>query len=1085
MSKKMVLAVSALGATAAFAGFEIDRLQQMINEASAKGGGTVVVPPGDWESGPIALKDNVTLRIEKGARLLGDPDWKTYHKAGLMALVCTSNATNVAIEGGGTIDGRGGMMPSEVWRPNLINFTDCRQVRVEGVTLRCGGGWTLHPLRCDGVVIRGIRIWSHVNHCEDGIDIASRNVLVEDCEVDADDDALVFKSLDRDLVVENVEVRNCRLRSSCNAIKFGTESLGRVRNVRIRDIDIGAPSAQGRFDRRRPKQGIVAYLTGLSGIAVECVDGGSLEDVVIGDVRMSGMQTPVFVRLGRRKAAAAGRASCLRNVLIENVVAKAESRIACSITGVPGLRPQNVTVRNISLTVPGGGTAAEAAAVVPEAVDAYPDAHMFDGLPLPAYGFYIRHADGVKLENVTVKTLSPEFRPAVVVDDADVQTDVRDVVRASAPPRLFLVGDSTLQHRTADDRAGSWGEALAGELSEGVEIVNCAIGGRSTKTYMDEWRTNVFNRIHAGDWVLVQFGHNDMSKASDPTVDRQTDPDTEYMNNLLRFVADVKYRSGKPLLVSPITLYLYHKDPKSWSARDPLARWVAAVRRVARESRVPFVDLHELSLAEVRDVGSEVSSKWFMFSVDGSDWAHPTRLGASRIARLFVSHVRATDHPAKALLRSERPTDGAEVVLSAAGEILSTTRAKAGDYAVGRDANGRPKYVFRYEPDGPGLRLKLRLQGLAAETWAVLDSDGWMVAKGKDADFAHGVDLGVRRGGVLTVGKRGGPRQPANWSAWEGMLKQVKSTLDGTSQRCYFWAPLASATNAVPLLVVLHTWSMDWKSVSVYEGALAHVMSSDWAMVAPNYRGANDHPEACGGDAAVQDIVDAVNFAKAATKIDGRRVYIIGGSGGGHMSLQMVGRHPELWAGCASFCPISDLARWHGESLLEHPGRDREYARMLEAACGGTPSERPGEYRRRSPLTWLERARQAGVPVYVVTGIHDGWTGSVPVGQSFRAYNALADERDRIGEQVIAAVESTQKVPDALAYRGPADPFYDPSMRIHFRSTSRNVRLTLFEGGHGGNYGAGLDFLSRQIKGKPADFSLPRKGGGREEMLTR
>ena len=318
----------------------------------------------------------------------------------------------------------------------------------------------------------------------------------------------------------------------------------------------------------------------------------------------------------------------------------------------------------------------------------------------------------------------------------------------------------------------------------------------------------------------------------------------------------------------------------------------------------------------------------------------------------------------------------------------------------------------------------------------------------------------------------------------DSLLKQVKSTYDGSLQPCYFWAPEKTRDEAVPLIVGLHTWSGDWRQRDHYVPALNYAKKRGWAMVGPNFRGANDHPEACGGEAAVQDIVDAVDFAKAQVKIDARRVYIIGGSGGGHMTLLMLGRHPEVFAAGAAFCPITDLARWHADSLLDHPGRVKGYARMLEASCGGAPAQKSEEYRRRSPLTWLDRAKRAGVPVYIATGIHDGWKGSVPVGHAFRAFNALAAESDRVDEADIAKIEDGQKVPDALAYAGAPDPFYGKSMKIHFRRTSANVRLTLFEGGHGGNFAAGLDFCWRQEKGKPADFSLPEVAGeGRENQL--
>ena len=157
---------------------------------------------------------------------------------------------------------------------------------------------------------------------------------------------------------------------------------------------------------------------------------------------------------------------------------------------------------------------------------------------------------------------------------------------------------------------------------------------------------------------------------------------------------------------------------------------------------------------------------------------------------------------------------------------------------------------------------------------------------------------------------------------------------------------------------------------------------------------------------------------------------------------------------------------------------------MLEKSCGGVPSERTWEYALRSPLTWLGRTKDDCVPVYICTGIHDGWKGSVPVGHSIRAFNALANPGDRISEADINHVEKNQAVPVALAFKG-EDPFYDASRYIHLRRTSANVRLTVFEGGHAGNYAAGFDFLARQRKGRKADWSLPDKGSGDSMALTK
>lgn len=319
---------------------------------------------------------------------------------------------------------------------------------------------------------------------------------------------------------------------------------------------------------------------------------------------------------------------------------------------------------------------------------------------------------------------------------------------------------------------------------------------------------------------------------------------------------------------------------------------------------------------------------------------------------------------------------------------------------------------------------------------------------------------------------------------WPAERVEIKSSLDATLQPAWFWAPEKAKSEAVPLVVGHHSWSTDLHDLVNYRAPLNAAMTNDWVFIGPSFRGPNNRPEACGSDLAVQDIVDAVEWAKAHAKVDSKRVYIIGASGGGHMTLLMLGRHPEIFAAGVALCPISDIARWHADSLLKHPGRSARYAKHIEAACGGTPAERPEEYARRSPLTWLAGAREAKVPVYICTGIHDGWRGAVPVGHAIRAFNALADEADRISEKDIAFIEAKQRTPSGFACGDLADPFYE-GRPVHLRRTSTNVRLTLFEGAHQGNYPAAFDFLRRQEKGRPADWTLPDAACGAVENIAK
>lgn len=292
---------------------------------------------------------------------------------------------------------------------------------------------------------------------------------------------------------------------------------------------------------------------------------------------------------------------------------------------------------------------------------------------------------------------------------------------------------------------------------------------------------------------------------------------------------------------------------------------------------------------------------------------------------------------------------------------------------------------------------------------------------------------------------------------------RIVSTKDGTEQNALWRQPKGAWAH--PLLVSLHTWSRNFKMGNPQVVDWAEMR--DWAYIAPDFRGPNKRPQACGSDYAVQDIVDAVEWAKKHAEIDEDRIYLIGGSGGGHMTLLMAGRHPEIWAAVAAACPITDLKKWH-----EHhaPQARRHYADMLEAACEGTPADKPGEYAHRSPMTHLHNAKSAGLKAYVCTGIHDGWKGSVPVGHSFRAFNALADERDRISDEDIAFIEKNRKVPDALKFTGRDD---DYIRTVHFQRTSGNVRFTLFEGGHEGNNVAMLHWLENQKKGSKVEWNLP------------
>lgn len=287
-------------------------------------------------------------------------------------------------------------------------------------------------------------------------------------------------------------------------------------------------------------------------------------------------------------------------------------------------------------------------------------------------------------------------------------------------------------------------------------------------------------------------------------------------------------------------------------------------------------------------------------------------------------------------------------------------------------------------------------------------------------------------------------------------VKDIKfKGADGTDQPALYM-PSTSSEKA-PLLVALHQWSGNYKTQSYYE-PVKWCIDKKWHFIQPNFRGPNKTPEAMGSDLVVGDILKAVEYAKTNGNVDEKRIYLLGTSGGGHATLLMAGRHPEIWAGASSWVPIHDIQRWHAESIK----RKNKYHRMIESSLGGNPfkdDKLAKEALYRSPKNWL---KPTSLPLDINVGIHDGHTGSVPVGHSIRAFNQVAAEKDRISEEDIEYIEKNRKLPEALE-KASEDSLYG-SKKVLFRRQSGSARLTIFNGGHEAVHKAALYWLEKQVK---------------------
>lgn len=393
-------------------------IQAAIDKCSAGGGGTVYFPPGRWLSGTVYLGSHVTLRLDSGSTLLGSRDPNDYARRHgefrSWSLIAGKNLEHISIRGTGTIDVQGSAFRwKDRSRPKGIYIESCRDVLIEGVSMRSAGSWMQHYFDCDRLRVRDIAVFNHVAYNNDGLNVDScRDVRITGCVVDSDDDAIVLKSCSLK-PCENVTIADCVVSSHCNSVKMGTESGGGFQNITVTNCTICSPRySKVTYGRQR----------GLAGLALEIVDGGILDRVAISNITIKGVSVPIFMRLGNR-ARQYGRGDekpgvgTFRNVVVSNVVATEVSGIGCSITGLLGHEIENVSLSNINLSFEGGGTREDVLREVPEKEASYPESTMFG--TLPAYGFYCRHVKGLKFTNVQLQTASPDLRHAMVCDDVE------------------------------------------------------------------------------------------------------------------------------------------------------------------------------------------------------------------------------------------------------------------------------------------------------------------------------------------------------------------------------------------------------------------------------------------------------------------------------------------------------------------------------------------------------------------------------------------------------------------------------------------------------------------------------------------
>ena len=352
-------------------------LQQAIDSCSYYGGGVVDVAPGMYAlNGPLKLKSNVNLHLQEGAYLQFSgrskdflpvvlTRWEGTELYGHSPMIYAYHATNIAITGKGTIDAQAGLEfatwgPKEandrdrlremgdkltpvqerifgegtILRPSFVQFYGCSRILVEDVTFKDSPFWTIHPVFCDNVIVRGVTIDSHFPN-NDGCDPEScENVLIEDCVFNTGDDCIAIKSGRNNdgrawsLPSRNIIVRNCQMKDGHAGVAIGSEISGSCYNVWMEDCQIGSPEMDRPFR-----------------IKSNAIRGGVVSGFYIRNIDISECKQAVLkLELKYEKVTTGLYYPLFENILLENITCQ-KSRYGIWIDGLE----DHICVKNVTL----------------------------------------------------------------------------------------------------------------------------------------------------------------------------------------------------------------------------------------------------------------------------------------------------------------------------------------------------------------------------------------------------------------------------------------------------------------------------------------------------------------------------------------------------------------------------------------------------------------------------------------------------------------------------------------------------------------------------------------------------------------
>jgi polygalacturonase len=383
-------------------------IQSTIEACAEQGGGTVFLPAGQYVTGSLFLRNNITLHLDAGAVILGSEDpgdypishnrWEGRHQDTHAPLIAGQGLDNIAVTGRGTIDGRGAFW----WkakkkkalafpRPRLIGFSNCNNVFIEGITAINSPSWTINPVHCQNVNIRAVTIINPPDSPNtDGINPDScRLVHISDCYVSVGDDCITIKSGNeneadsRRAPCRDITITNCTLERGHGGVVIGSEMSGGVKNVVISNCVFIGTDRGIRIKSRRGR-------------------GGVIEDIRVSNLIMDGVLCPFTMNLYYHIGVRGDRhvsdkrphpvdygTPRLRRIHFSHITARNVRRAAGFFYCLPEMPLEDITLRDISISIS------------EESDSGYPE--MADDIPsMSQAGFFIRNARHLRLEHVEV-----------------------------------------------------------------------------------------------------------------------------------------------------------------------------------------------------------------------------------------------------------------------------------------------------------------------------------------------------------------------------------------------------------------------------------------------------------------------------------------------------------------------------------------------------------------------------------------------------------------------------------------------------------------------------------------------------------